>query len=54
MRKIYKTVNPCILIKLKEQNRIRWSKKSNIRDGISVTKFLYKLKKSNNLNAFLK
>ncbi len=45
-------INPCILNKaVKNKIELDGAKKSNIRDGISVTKFLYKLKKSNNLNS---
>ena len=44
-------LNPCIIYKaIKNKIEINGARKSNIRDGVSVTKFLFKLKKSNNLN----
>ena len=44
-------INPCIFYKaIKNRIELKGARQSNLRDGVSVTKFLYKLKQINNFN----
>ena len=45
--------NPCILYKaIKNRIELNGARQSNLRDGVSITKFIFKLKKTTNLNKF--